>query len=318
MTKQLTKEEKVLMISKILIFSKENPELGVTIDTSKLFPSILSEGLYSTKGASKTDSKILESLNAIITRISFSAINAMFRDDYPTKFVVEDVKEEVLHILNQEFSQVTLVSFEEPEFEEHEFEVPEFGEPEFEVPEFEEPFTKLKFPSDFLNNIKEKTKEKIETTSIEDSVNTFFDNLPKIKKAVKHNVESFLDKEFGKEFGSEVSSEGTIDEDELLTLMDYAPIIEFGLPQPGVIADDLFLLIVESLKYDTKKENIRKRSFFSPSSNKKLTLTEYYSNYLLMEFEEEGENFLNINNKNFEGIIGKSEDGLKTYVIQKI
>ena len=308
MTKQLTKEEKVLMISKILIFSKENPELGVTIDTSKLFPSILSEGLYSTKGASKTDSKILESLNAIITRISFSAINAMFRDDYPTKFVVEDVKEEVLHILNQEFSQVTLVSFEEPEFEEHEFEVPEFGEP----------FPTLKFPSDFLNDIKEKTKEKIETTSIEDSLNTFFDNLPRIKKAVKHNVESFLDKEFGKEFGSEVSSEGTIDEDELLTLMDYAPIIEFGLPQPGVIADDLFLLIVESLKHDTKKENIRKRSFFSPSSNKKLTLTEYYSNYLLMEFEEEGENFLNINNKNFEGIIGKSEDGLKTYVIQKI
>lgn len=315
MTKKLTREEKVLMISKILIFSKENPELGVTIDTSNLFPSILSEGFYSTEGVSKTDSKILESLNASIKRISISAINSMFRDDYSTNFVVEDVKDEVLRILNQEFSQETL---EETELEETELEEPEFKETEFEVPEFEEPFPTLKFPSDFLNNIKEKTKEKIETTSIEDSVNNFFDNLPKIKKAVKHNVESFLDKEFGKEFGSEVSSEGTIDEDELLTLMDYAPIIEFGLPQPGVIADDLFLLIVESLKYDTKKENIRKRSFFSPSSNKKLTLTEYYSNYLLMEFEEEGEKFLNINNKNFDGIIGHSEDGLKTYVIQKI
>lgn len=310
MTKKLTREEKVLMISKILIFSKENPELGVTIDTSNLFPSILSEGFYSTEGVSKTDSKILESLNASITRISISGINAMFRDDYPTTFVVEDVKDEVLRILNQEVSQETL--------EETELEEPEFKETEFEVPEFDEPFTTLKFPSDVLNTIKEKTKEKIETTSIEDSLNTFFDNLPKIKKAVKHNVESFLDKEFGKEFGSEDSYDGTIDEDDLLTLMDYAPIIEFGLPQPGVIADDLFLLIVESLKYDTKKENIRKRSFFSPSSNKKLTLTEYYSNYLLMEFEEEGEKVLNITNKNFEGIIGHSEDGLKTYVIQKI
>lgn len=313
MTKQLTKEEKVLMISKSLAFAKENPELGVTIDTSKLFPSILSEGLYSTEGVSKTDSKILESLNAIITRISFSAINAFFRDDYPTKFVVEDVKKDVLHILNQEFSQVTFVDLEEPELE-----VPEFEDTGFEVPEFEEPFTILKFPSDFLNDIKEKTKEKIETTSIEDSLNNFFGNLPKIKEAVKQNVESFFDKEFGKEFGTEDSYEGTISEDELLTLMDYAPIIEFGLSQPGVIADDLFLLIVESLKYDTKKENIRKRSFFNPSANKSLTLTEYYSNYLLMEFEETGDKILTINNKNFDGIIGQSSDGLKTYVIQAI